>query len=168
MTTGLADCPTDLFAERRRQPLSGAWPEVSEWVFGSETGGPLEARNIERTWFRVRRRVQAPGVRPFKFHAARHAYASLELASGKSICWIADQLGHASPMLTLRTYAHAMKEEEADLSLSNFGSRGRPYTAPVFDAAPEHENAPGPSDRGRCEFLERETGFEPATLTLAT
>ena len=61
-------------------------------------------------------------------------------------------------MRTLKTYAHAMKEEEADLSFANFGSRGRPDTAPLFDAAPEDENAPDPSDRGRSEFLERETG----------
>jgi len=69
-------------------------------------------------------------------------------------------------MLTLKTYAHAMKEEEADLSSAEFGSPGRPYKAPVFDVAPEDENAPDPSDRGRSEFLERETGFEPATLSL--
>lgn len=101
-------------------------------------------------------------------HAARHTYASFALVSGKSVRWTVDPLGHASPMLTLKTYAHAMREEETDLSFADFGGPGRPYTAPVFDAASEDENAPGPSDRGRWKFLERETGFEPATLTLAT
>ena len=121
-------------------------------------------------------------MRPFGLHAARHTYASLALASGKSVCWTADQLGHASPMLTLETYAHAMREEEADLSFADFGvlTMGRIGggdavsdvaigRGPSLDAepVPEDENAPDPSDRGRSEFLERETGFEPATLTLA-
>ena len=40
----------------------------------------------------------------------RHTYASLALASGKSIRWVAAQLGHSNPELTLRVYAHAMPE----------------------------------------------------------
>ena len=31
----------------------------------------------------------------------------LQLNAGRSIRWVADQLGHANPELTLRTYAHA-------------------------------------------------------------
>jgi len=142
MTLRLADCLVDLFAERRRQTLSGAWSEVPEWVFCPETGGPLEARNFERTWFRVRRRARAMGVRPFKFHAARHTYASLALASGKSIRWTADQLGHASPMLTLKTYAHAMKEEEADLSFADFGSPGPALYGPCLRRGPRRRKRP--------------------------
>jgi len=40
---------------------------------------------------------------------------------------------------------------------------------PLLDSAPwcKDENAPDPSDRGRSDFLECETGFGPATLTLA-
>jgi integrase len=49
-------------------------------------------------------------------------YASLALASGKSVRWVADQLGHASPTLTLKTYAHSIREEEADLSFADFAS----------------------------------------------
>jgi integrase len=48
----------------------------------------------------------------------------MDLAAGKSVRWVADQLGHASPMLTLRTYAHAIREEEADLSFADFGLSG--------------------------------------------
>ena len=59
----------------------------------------------------------------------------MALQAGKSIRWVADQLGHADPALTLRVYAHAMREEESDLSFANFGSPGRPYTAPPSDTA---------------------------------
>jgi len=42
---------------------------------------------------------------------------------------VADQLGHADPALTLRVYAHAMREDEADISFAEFGVPGRPYMA---------------------------------------
>ncbi len=48
------------------------------------------------------------------------------MEAGKSVRWVADQLGHADPALTLRVYAHAMREEEPDLSLAEFGGPGRP------------------------------------------
>ena len=86
--------------------------------------------------------------------------------------WIAEQLGHANPELTLRTYAHVLPDREEDLSFADFvgvsGAHGRPQTAPRSDTAPEDESAPDLSDRGRSEFLEHETGLEPATPTLAT
>ncbi len=102
---------------------------------------------------------------------SRTRWASLALASGKSVRWVADQLGHSSPMLTLKTYAHSMREEEADLSFADFtnsSSPRRPYTAPDSSADAVNEIAPDPTGRGRSVFLEHETGFEPATLTLAT
>ncbi len=120
---------------------------------------------------RLRRRAQKHGIRPFKLHCTRHTWASMALASGKSVRWVADQLGHASPMLTLQTYAHAMPEEEADLGFADFGesnSPGRPYTAPLLDEGPSNENAPDANRRGRYGILEHETGLEPATPTLAT
>ena len=148
-------------------------------MFPSETGGPINYANLERSWIRLRRRAQARGVRPLKLHSTRHTYASLALASGKSVKWVAEQLGHSTPMLTLRTDAHAMPEEEADLGFANFatdlrdaetateGSK-RPYTVPAIDAEERDENAPALSGQGRSGILEHETGIEPATSTLAT
>ena len=59
----------------------------------------------------------------------------MALKSGKSIRWVADQLGHADPALTLRVYAHALREEETDLSFADFDGPKRPYTAPTQTAA---------------------------------
>ena len=64
---------------------------------------------------------------------------------GENIRWISEQIGHADPAFTLRTYAHLMPEEEIDLSFADFGidavekrlavgARKRPYTAPASDA----------------------------------
>ncbi len=74
-------------------------------------------------------------------------------------------------MLTLKTYAHAIREEEMDLSFADFEVRDgseRLYPAPSPDTEAEHENAPDLTSRGRLGFLEHETGLEPATPTLAT
>jgi integrase len=65
---------------------------------------------------------QKQQVRPFKLHGTRHTYASLALAVGKSVRWVAEQLGHSNPELTLRTYAHVLRHEETDLSFADFGA----------------------------------------------
>ena len=64
---------------------SQGWGEVPEWVFCSETGGPLGERNVNRVWDRIRRRALKAGIRPLRLHDARHIFASLALASGKSV-----------------------------------------------------------------------------------
>ncbi len=120
MPTGLAEVLFDLLAVRREEALRFGWGEIPEWVFPSEAGTALDERNLSRAWYRVRRKAQKEGVRPLKLHTARHTYASMALASGKSVRWVADQLGHSSPMLTLKTYAHAMCEEETDLAFADF------------------------------------------------
>ena len=72
-------------------------------------------------------------------------------------------------MLTLKTYAHAMRQEEADLSFADLGDSKRLRASPALKADPKDENAPELTEaRRRSEILEHETGFEPATLTLAT
>jgi len=68
----------------------------------------------------VQRRALAAGIRPLKLHATRHTWATLAIASGKSVRWVADQLGHHSPEFTLRVYTHALRDEEPDLSFADF------------------------------------------------
>ena len=72
--------------------------------------------------FPICRRFQREGIRPLRLHAMRHTWATLALESGKSVRWVADQLGHADPALTLRVYAHAMREAEPDLSFVEFST----------------------------------------------
>lgn len=45
-------------------------------------------------------------------HALRHHYASVLLEGGVSIRALADYLGHADPVFTLRTYADLMPDSE--------------------------------------------------------
>ncbi len=165
MPPSLASTLFDLLAERRAEVLRRGWREVPEWVFCSEAGTALDERNLERAWFRVRRRAQKLGVRPLKLHCTRHTYASMALASGKSVKWTAEQLGHSSPMLTLKTYAHVMREEEADLSFADF-SLGRPYTAPLDAASVETKKPDATKVRRASGFLVELGGIEPPTPRL--
>lgn len=40
------------------------------------------------------------------FHGLRHTFASLLIAQGEDVGWVAGQLGHTDPTTTLRTYQH--------------------------------------------------------------
>ena len=95
----------------------------------------------------------------------------MALAAGKSIRWVAEQLGHANPELTMRVYAHALPSEESDLAFADFGAENgakRLYPAPALEVIAQDNNAPAASERRRYGILERETGLEPATLSLGS
>ncbi len=65
-----------------------------------------------------------------------------------------------------------MPVDESDLAFADFGGADsgakRLYPAPGSEGGATNNNAPGASDRGRTGILERETGFEPATLSLGS
>jgi len=115
--------------------------------------------------------------RSCRYRHDRHSFASLALAAGRSIRWVAEQLGHANPEFTLRVYAHALPVRDEDLAFADFAASAPTASAPGSDRlypAPDpeeslEEESPDPlsADRG-SRNLEHETGFEPATLTLAT
>jgi integrase len=157
MTESLAEMLFDLLAERRKEAMAKGWAEVPEWVFCTEVGTAANPRNVERVWGRVRRRAQKQGVRPLKLHCTRHTWASLALQAGKSIRWLADQLGHADPAFTLRVYAHAMREEETDLSFAEFDLSKRLYTSPTVESDDDEIANP-------LIQMARREGFEPPTL----
>jgi hypothetical protein len=71
--------------------------------------------------------------------------------------WVADQLGHADPALTRRVYAHAIQDEESDLSFANFGDSKRLYPAPA-------ESAESAMRRNPSKPLVGRQGLEPWTL----
>jgi hypothetical protein len=152
--------------------MARGWAEVPLWVFCSEVGSALDERNVERTWARLRRRAQAEGVRPLNLHAARHTFATQALRAGKSVRWVAAQLGPSDPALTLRVYAHVLRDEETDLAFADFGGGPAP-AAPeaVADAPGRPYTAPGtPSRVGRsakpAETRAPREGLEPPTRGL--
>ncbi len=168
LSPALSSVLSDLLDKRRRECLKHGWASVPEFVFCSETGGLLNARNVGRSWDRLRRKAQAHGVRPLRLHDARHTFASLAMAAGKSVRWVSSQLGHASPELTLRVYAHVMREEESDLSFLDFGGTKRHPRGTNNSKVATMRKPPRLNQRRGDGNLERETGVEPATLSLGS
>lgn len=48
------------------------------------------------------------------WHDLRHVAASMLIAEGASVAYLARVLGHASPAITLNTYAHIFARVEHD------------------------------------------------------
>ena len=69
----------------------------------------------------------------FPLHSVRHSWATWALQAGKNIRWVADQLGHADASTTLNHYAHAMPDDETDLSFLELNVAKRRYTSPRSD-----------------------------------
>ncbi len=87
--------------------------------------------------------------------------------AGRSLRFVAEQLGYSNPALTLRQYAHALTLESGDLEFADFnteksGSK-RLYPTPASDTSPETENAPDLTGRGHSSNMEHETRFELAS-----
>ena len=68
--------------------------------------------------------------------------------------------------MTRRVYAHALREEETDLSFLDFGGTKRHPRGTKARAAFQTKTPPRPTHRGHSRNVERETGIEPATLSL--
>jgi integrase len=49
---------------------------------------------------------------PANFHALRHSHASALIAAGLDIVTVSRRLGHGSPAITLRVYAHAFSADK--------------------------------------------------------
>jgi hypothetical protein len=80
----------------------------------------------------------------------------------------ASQLGHANPELTLRVYAHALREEETDLSFLDFSGTKRHPRGTKKEVASATRKPLRVTPRRGSRFMEHETRFELATPTLAT
>jgi len=76
-------------------------------VFPSRAGTLLSRRNAARAWTAL---CEEAGLPHHGLHALRHTNASLQLQAGVGIREIAAHLGHESPALTARVYAHVLED----------------------------------------------------------
>ena len=82
----------------------------SEWsdsglVFTTDTGRPLDGRNVTRLFKAILRQAELPDIR---YHDLRHTAATLLLAQGVDPRTIMETLGHSQISMTLDTYAHVV------------------------------------------------------------
>jgi integrase len=80
----------------------------SDFVFASETGGPLHHRNVSRRG--LKKAIAPSGLPHLTWHDLRHVAASVMISQGASVAYLSRILGHASPSITLSIYAHQFDE----------------------------------------------------------
>jgi integrase len=63
---------------------------------------PFTERNVGRA---LDAALERAGIEHIRFHDLRHTFASILIGQGEDVTYVADQMGHASPSTTLKTYA---------------------------------------------------------------
>ena len=111
----------------------------------------------------------SPVPKPCTFHELRHTTATLLLAAGADLWAVQKMLRHTDAQVTTERYAHLvpgyLQAQITRLRLVSFASPLLP--PPANDEGPTE--APDRNEQASREFgLERETGFEPATLSLGS
>src|SRR5262249_28286908 len=92
----------------RETMLSHGFTKPSDFVFASEVGTPLYWRNASARGLGKaveRAALHEEGKPSLRFHDLRHTYASLLTGQGEDVTYVAAQMGHASPQITLAVYA---------------------------------------------------------------
>jgi integrase len=79
--------------------------EITGLVFPSETGGPLDSRNVYHRDFLPC--LKAAGLRAVTWHSLRHSFAAhLLIKNEASLTHVKEQMGHSSIQVTVDIYGH--------------------------------------------------------------
>lgn len=116
--------------DAQQQAAGSAWQEHG-LIFTGETGQPLYASTVQHALRRECERLNLPAVTP---HGLRHLHASLLIADGVPVPAVAARLGHASPQITMKLYAHALPGQDQAAAQAIAGA---------LIAAPESRNGVG-------------------------
>jgi integrase len=108
-------CVSVLVAHWRRQRewarRAGADWQDSGLVFTTRTGGPIDPRNLVRSFVALCERA---GIRRIRFHDLRHSCATLLFAQGVEIGTVKEILGHSSVSITADIYVEVIKKLRQD------------------------------------------------------
>ena len=92
-----------------RVALGQGKPDADALVFSNIDGDPMPPNNLSRDWRRFVKARKLPNV---SFHGLRHSHVSALIARGVDVLTISRRIGHASPVVTLRTYAHMFQQTD--------------------------------------------------------
>jgi integrase len=82
-------------------------------VFRGEDGAPLYPSTVSA----LMRKMIAPTSLPHaRLHDLRHVHATTLLLAGVPVHVVAARLGHADPSITLKVYAHVLREQAAGVA----------------------------------------------------
>jgi integrase len=95
---------------RIREEYFAAGKPIPEMLFPNLCGKYHDNDNASRAFHRICKKAK---LGHFRMYDLRHTFASLLLASGAPITYVASMLGHTKPTTTLRYYARWMPKEGA-------------------------------------------------------
>lgn len=96
----------ELTALLKRHRLAARYSQPGDPVFASRVGKPFPFRKVQRGMDAAVAQARFdPGKRQPTLHDLRHTFASLLIAQGLDVVFIARQLGHKDPATTLSVYA---------------------------------------------------------------
>lgn len=110
--------PSSLIKELKKQKVmqnedrlkaGSSYDKDSAFVFTTELGHPIDARNLTRAY---KRAIKKAGIPYRKFHALRHTYATKLFEQNAPLKTISMLLGHSSIKITADTYTHVMPKEK--------------------------------------------------------
>jgi integrase len=113
----LAECAQDL---RDRAALAAVPLDPDPFYLSRDLAG-AEPWYPDTATSRWRAIAQAAGLDGVRLHDLRHAHASELIAAGVDVATVSSRLGHASPAVTLRIYAHPVSA--ADRAASAIAGR---------------------------------------------
>lgn len=93
------------------QLAAGPLWEGTNLVFASETGRALYPDTVSNLMGRF-----SAGLPHARLHDLRHLHATTLLLGGVPVHVVAARLGHADPAITLRVYAHVLREQAAGVA----------------------------------------------------
>ena len=99
-----------MLSTHKEDAFAKGYAKPTDFVFASETGGPLNHRNITRRG--LEKAIENGKLPKIRWHDLRHIAASALIAEGASVSYASRVLGHASPAITLSIYAHEFARVE--------------------------------------------------------
>jgi len=90
--------------ERMLKAIQRGEEGVAGLVFPSETGGPLDSRNVYHRDFLPC--LKSAGLRRVTFHALRHSFAHALIQGGASLAYVKEMMRHHSIQVSVDIYGH--------------------------------------------------------------
>jgi len=143
MAEALRDVLADLQSIRREEAFRAGRP-LSRWVLFPDLGEQPTRKDEQRIVKQIRRamaRILAAAKLPAWLtpHSLRHSFGSLLVASGASLAYVRDQMGHASISMTVDVYSSWLPKSDVAAVNRVFGQDvlGRVGSKAVADALPK-------------------------------
>lgn len=95
--------------QERRLALGLGRTPADGFVFASVDGTALKPATLTQAWKRIMARMGTPEL---TLHCLRHYHVSALISAGIDILSVSRRIGHSGAALTLRTYAHLLKQKD--------------------------------------------------------